>query len=268
MTEFTKTKIHFALALLGSLFALHPFLERVQDKGFVYLGYDLKIYYAYILIAGLLALCVYCFGLTLVSEKPHSWLERLGNYVYALAVMVLPLYGGLYLASLLADQLNASHLAWAAPTAALGLGIAWFILSQFLAFLLRGRLSNQDRSAKIEQFALQETNAVRQASELFETEHYDLCVMETWRAVEARLRQVLLRRGINIRKTSPAALIAAAKRAAIVTEPTLRLLQALEKTWHIAMSSEPTTRAAASEALTAGRQILATTALHAGEPAS
>jgi len=92
MTEFTKTKIHFALALLGSLFALHPFLERFEDASFVYLDYTLKVSYAYLLLAGLLALCVYCYGLTLVSERPHSWLERLGNYSYGLAVMVLPFY--------------------------------------------------------------------------------------------------------------------------------------------------------------------------------
>ena len=38
MTEFTKMKITFALALLGTLFALHPFLDRYPDRGFVYLG--------------------------------------------------------------------------------------------------------------------------------------------------------------------------------------------------------------------------------------
>src|SRR5260370_360583 len=114
MTEFTKTKIHFALALLGSLFALHPYLEKFQDAGFLYLGYFLKLSYAYLLLAGLLAFCVYCYGLTLVSERPHSWLEKLGNYSYGLAVMVLPFFGGLYLASLLADRLRQLHLAWAA----------------------------------------------------------------------------------------------------------------------------------------------------------
>jgi hypothetical protein len=36
MTEFTKTKIHFVLALLASLFALHPFLARFEDSGFLY----------------------------------------------------------------------------------------------------------------------------------------------------------------------------------------------------------------------------------------
>jgi len=126
MNEFTKTKIHFTLALLAALFALHPFLDKLEDVKFDYLGYPLKFSYAYVVFAGLLALCVYLFALTMVSERPHSWLERLGNYCYGLAIMSLPFYGGLYLASLLAEQLGESrHLAYAAPGVALGLGIGW-----------------------------------------------------------------------------------------------------------------------------------------------
>src|SRR5438132_13182821 len=45
---------------------------------------------------------------------------KLGNYSYGLAVMVLPFYGGLYLASLLAERLGQSHLAWAGRDAGAG----------------------------------------------------------------------------------------------------------------------------------------------------
>jgi hypothetical protein len=258
MTEFTKTKIHFALALLGSLFALHPYLQRFEDASFLYLGYTLKVSYAYLLLAGLLALCVYWYGLTLLSERPHSWLERLGNYCYGLAIMVLPFFGGLYLASLLAERLGQSHLAWAAPGAALVIGIGWLVLSQVFALLLRGRLGKQDRSAKSEQFARQEVASLGHARELFGSGHYDLCIIETWRAVDARLRRALLARGIDLRRTDPAGLIHAAKRAALVRESTLGLLQQLERQWEVAVSSEPSSREAGESAMTAGRSILAT----------
>ena len=36
MTEFTKTKMHFALGMIGTLFALHPIVERYPDLGFDY----------------------------------------------------------------------------------------------------------------------------------------------------------------------------------------------------------------------------------------
>jgi hypothetical protein len=257
MNEFTKTKIHFTLALLGSLFALHPFLQAFENYGFDYLGYSLKLSYAYVVVAGLLALCVYLYGVTLVSNRPHSWLERLGNYCYGLAIMALPFYGGLYLASLLADWLGQSHLKWAAPGAALALGVGWFLVSQVLALLLRGRLSAQDRSAKIEQFAREEVKALEDAQELFAGDHYDLSVMQAYRAVDARLRRVLLSRRANLPEGDPDAVIAAAKRAGLLNAPALDLLQDLKREWRIAVSSEPLSREAAATALSAARRLLA-----------
>ena len=122
MTEFTKLKITFALALLGTLFALHPLLDRFADWGFLYLGYDLKVFYAYSLTSGLLSLCVYLYAVTLLNDRPHSWCERTGNSTYALAILVVPIYAGLYLSAKLAERVAVSHLAWAAPVVALGLG--------------------------------------------------------------------------------------------------------------------------------------------------
>jgi hypothetical protein len=258
MTDFTKTKTHFALALLGTLFALHPFLGGLENVGFLYLGYELKLSLVYALIAGLLALAVYCYGLGLISERPHSWLEKLGNYSYALAVMVLPLYGGLYLSSLLADRLGQSHWAWAAPTVALGLGLAWFLLSQLIAWLLRSRLGKQDRDAKTEQLARQEITSLKLAQELFAEDHYDLSVIETWRALEARFKRVLLNRGISLDRATPDEVIHAVKQTGILGEPALRMLQEVESRWRIAISTEPLTKQAAENSLRAARQVLST----------
>jgi hypothetical protein len=264
MTEFTKTKIHFALALLGTLFALHPFLDRFEDAGFLYLGYPIKWFYAYLATAGCLAICVYCFGLTLVSEKPHSWLEHVGNDFYILAVTIGPLFSGLYVASLLAEQLKVSHLAWAAPAVAVGVGVGWLVLSQAIALLLRRRLNKQDRSAKVGQLANQEVTSLNHARELFAGGYIDSSVMETWRAVEARLRRVLLARGIAPRQGHPDAVIAAAKRAGVLKATTLASLDQLKQAWATAVSSEPITEEAASTALAKGQEILASIAVDDG----
>jgi hypothetical protein len=256
MTEFTKTKIHFALALLGAIFALHPFLQRWEDASFYYLGFEVKVFYAYILVAGLLSLSVYCFGLTLVSERVHAGMERLGNYFYALAVMVIPLIAGLYLSGLLADRVGQSHLAWAAPGLALGLGIGWLLLSQLLAWLVRGRLGQQDQNVKLEQLAKQEITSVNRARELFDGEHYDLSFIEAWRALESRLRRVLLMRGVSLDNAGPEQIIQAVKRARILRESNLALLREMKDHWHVAMSSEPLGRDAAQAALRDVRYLL------------
>jgi HEPN domain-containing protein len=261
MTDFTKTKISFALALLGTLFALHPFVQQHLDWGFDYLGFYLKVFYAFALTAGLLAFTVYCYAIALVSERVHGFMERLGNYAYAIAVITGPLYAGLYLASLLAEAFEASHLAWAAPGVAIGFGIGWLVLSQVVAFLFRGRLSEEDVAAKSRQWADQEMAALNRAREMFASNHYDLSVIEAWRAIEARLRRVLLTKGIRSGGETPQQMIDAAVRARLIQDKSLDLLKELRKHWNVAVGFHPLTRQAAEYALNAARDILATIAV-------
>jgi hypothetical protein len=256
MTEFTKMKISFAMALLGTLFALHPFLDRFDEQGFIYLGYNLKVFYAYSLTSALLSLCVYLYAVTLMTDRPHSWFERAGNYSYALAVLIVPIYAGLFLSARLAEEVALSHLAWAAPAVALGLGLGWITLTQLVAWMIRGRLGDRDRAAKIAQLARQEVESLNHARELFESEHYDLSVIEAWRALEARLRQALLFRKIASGMETADAVIQAASRRGILEEPILGVIAELRRSWRIAVSIEPLPREAAVKSLSAVRHIL------------
>jgi HEPN domain-containing protein len=256
MTEFTKLKISFALALMGTLFALHPFIDRFSDRGFLYLGYDLKVFYAYSLTAGLLSLCVYFYAVTLLSERPHSWCEKTGNSTYALAILVVPVYAGLFFSAKLAERVALSHVAWAAPAVAAGLGVGWVTLSQMVAWRIRRRLGEQDRTAKMAQLARQEVESLNQARELFNSGHYDLSVVESWRALEARLRQVLLSRRIAPSSDDPGAVVHVATRKGVLKEPTLGVVTELKRHWTTAVSTEPLPREAAVAALSAVRHVL------------
>ena len=262
MTEFTKLKIGFALALLGTLFALHPLLDRAPDLGFVYLGYRLEVFHAYVLTSGLLGLCVYLYAVTLLNDHPHSWFERTGNGTYALAILVFPIYAGLYLSALLADRVAVTHLAWAAPAVAVTLGWGWVILSQVIAWRIRRRLGERDRVSKMEQLAKQEAESLDQARQLFGSDHYDLCVVEAWRALEARLRQALLSRRIPTRTDDPQAVIRVATRKGLLKEPTLGVVTELKRHWTIAVSTEPLPKEVAVEALGAVRYILSILPVH------
>jgi hypothetical protein len=256
LTEFTKTKMHFALALLGTLFALNPFVEKWGAKGFVYLGYDLRIFYAYSIIAGLLALTVYFYALALMSERAYSWMERAGNYSYALAIIVLPLYGGLYLSNLIAEGAGQAHLAIATPSIALGLGAGWLLLSWLLAWRLRKRLGDQDRVSKIEQLAEQEIVALNRARDLFQSNHFDLSVIENWKAIESRLRRVLLLHGFAEPASNSQALVSAVVRAKVIGSKSVEMIWQVRQYWNVAVSTEPLTREAAEAAAAATREIL------------
>ena len=66
-----------------------------------------------------------------------------------------------------------------------------------LALLLRGRLTRQDRKHQFDSLTETESGALKRAQEMFEHGHYDLSVIEVWRALEARLRRALLRRSVH-----------------------------------------------------------------------
>ena len=266
MTEFTKLKIGFALALLGTLFALHPLLDRAPDCGFVYLGYRLEVIEAYALTSALLGLCVYLYAVALLSDHPHSWFERTGNGTYALAILVLPVYAGLGLSAFLADRVAVSHLAWAAPAVAIGLGWGWVILSQVIAWRIRRRLGERDRISKMEHLARQEAQSLDQAGQLFASDHYDLCVVEAWRAFESRLRQALLGRRVLARADDPQAVIRVATRRGLLKEPNLGLVAELQRHWTVAVSTEPLPREVAVEVLGAVRYLLSTLPGHEPRP--
>jgi hypothetical protein len=263
MTEFTKTKMHFTLALLGTLFAIHPFLQDVEDQGFEYLGIDLKIFYVYALLGGLLAFTVYCYALSLRSEKPTSWPERIGNFCYSLAAMVLPLYGGLYLVHLLSEQLADRDWAQAiknyVPAAGGGL---WLLIWIFMAWRLRNHLSDQDRRTKLNQLGEQEIAALNRSPEMFDGNHFDLSVIEAWKAVEARLRRALLLHGVANPGDTPQALINAARRAGLLRDPADKLLHELLQAWRVAIGTEPLSRQAAESALKSARDVLAIIPVH------
>jgi HEPN domain-containing protein len=260
MTEFTRTKMHFALALIGTLFAVHSFIEKYPDLGFrlevsdLNVDWQLKVSDLFVVTVGLLAFTVYCYAIALVSEKPSSRMERLGNLSYALAILIVPFYGTLWASSWLADYFKVSHLAVTAPATALGLGILWLIL----AWWLRGRLGDQDRQAKIATLATQEVEALARAPKLFEDGHYDLAVIEAWKALEARLRRVLLMRGQTRHLDRPDKMIDRAAYLGLIKDPARKLLQEVRQQWNVAVSTEPLTREGAESALSAARHILST----------
>jgi hypothetical protein len=253
MNDFKKAKITFALALLGTLFALHRVVENPDYQAATtfttYLGYQINIVHAYLVLAGLLALTVYFYAVGFMTEHSSTWVEKIGNLVYALAIMVVPMYGVLYLSSFLAETLGQLDLYWIVPLVALGLGV-------IMGGLFLHRLGQQDRSAKVAQWSDLEISSLYRARALFEGAHYDLAVMEAWKAIDARLHRVLVAKGITPPADNPGALIDKAIHAGILKESVRPLLNDLRGHWAVAVSHQPLTQANANEALNIARDIL------------
>ena len=221
------------------------------------------MYDAYFLTAGLLSVCVYLYAVTLLTG-PHAWFERTGNLTYALAILVVPIYAGLFLSARLAERVAVSHVAWAAPAVAASVGGGWVVLSQLVVLRIRRRLGEQDRAAKLVQWARQESDSLSQAREFFASDHYDLCVIESWRAMVARFLQVLLIMKVVPRSEDPDSVIHAAVKKGVLKEPNLGLVEDLKRHWMVAVSTEPLAREDAVAALSAVRHVLAVVAVKHG----
>jgi hypothetical protein len=258
MVDYTRTKMHAALALLGTLFALRPFLDDIQYVGFHFLDYRVGLVHTLGGMAALLGVCVHCYALEMIRARPFSLVERLGNSAFALAVLVLPSFGLGYglttLGGLLAESLGLPHLAWSTPAGAAGLLAVWFVL----AVLVRRRLAHQDRKHRFDHLTEAESAALRRAQEMFDQEHYDLSVIEMWRALEARLRRALLVKSARGHIDDWNQLRDAAHEAGVLAKVPLTALDELRRHWQVAVSVEPLPRPAAEAALMSARSILAT----------
>jgi hypothetical protein len=247
-----------ALALLGTLFALKPFLDDIQNIGFAFLDFRISLLLALGGMAVLLGISVHCYALEMIRSRPFSLIERFGNSTFALAVLVLPSFGLGYgltaLGGFLAERFAIPHLAWATPASAVGLLAVWFVL----AALLRRRLMHQDQKAQLERLTETEAAALRRAQEMFDHDHYDLSVIEVWRALEARLRRALLLKSVRGQLDDWNALRDAAHQAGLLSKVPLTALDELRRHWQVAVSVEPLPRPAAESALATARSILAT----------
>jgi HEPN domain-containing protein len=284
MTDFTKTKLNFALALLGTLFILQPFVgqadnwkmeyrvpEQVLNAGVVQRFWpepppvlSVTAFHVMIAVAVLLALSVWCYAVALVSERSTGRSERLGNVTYALAVLAVPLFFVMYLAhwlfTWLGDAfpgLGLQHLVYLPPVATVVLLLVWVAG----AWRIRHRLGAQDRFARITQLAHQEMVCLNRAREMLQHDHYDLAVIQAWQAIEARLEQVLMKMRLRPRHRNPEKMIDMALHRRLLTPETKKALQQLREQWNVAVSTVPLTKQAAQSALNTARDILSTIAV-------
>jgi hypothetical protein len=258
MADFIKTKLQAALALLGMLFALRPFIDDIQNIGFAVLDVRVNLVHALAWMACLLAVSVHCFAFDMLRARPFSLVERIGNTAFGLAILTLPTFGLGYglteSGQALANRCGLPGLAWAAPAVGAGLVALWL----GLALVIRFRLGRQDRNHQFDSLTETESAALKRAQEMFDQGHFDLSVIEVWRALEARLRRALLLRHVHGHYEDWNELRDAAHEAGLLAKVPLTALDQLRGQWQIAVGVEPLPRDAAVDALMTARTVLAT----------
>ena len=105
MTDFTKTKIFFALAMVGFILAINQIEKDHGYSGYSFFGLSLQFRFLYLSIISLLGCAVYLFALGFVTEDPPGITQKIGNFLYTFSLSLLPIYlmfwGGTKIAELI-----------------------------------------------------------------------------------------------------------------------------------------------------------------------
>jgi len=259
MTEFTKTKITFALALLAALFTVSPLLGDIGTTGYLFLGIIIQVRYAYYVLVALLAIAVYCYGLELISERSPFDAERAGNITYALALLVPPAYGALFVVAQLGKVVQ-----WVSKSPIASKLVEYLLVAVAVLFIraftlgFTKTLAEKDKSSAVEQLSNREASLISRASQMHALGHYDLAVLESFRAIETSIRKALRRKDISLRPRTMIEMLKVAEKAGII-DPELRgYIQKIRIMRNqAAHAGEPISQEAAEDALALAKKVIA-----------
>jgi len=226
VTEFTKLKMAFSVALLAALFTLRSLFDRVSGYTFTFLGFDIELLLLYYLFAGALGLSAYCFALELLAGRSASPLaQKAGNTFYALAVLMPPAFIAVFLIAHASGRLAG----WMGdPAYGIAFSVAMLLLVAALGvYVLRslGRaIGERDRSFTVNQLGDEEAASLTKATGLLEAGLYDLAVVQSFQTIETSLRRLLLARGVAPRRWTMKEIIATAQRHDLISDADRQVL--------------------------------------------
>jgi hypothetical protein len=259
MDDFAKTKTAFAAGLLALLFTAWPVLQDTLGSSFRLFGLELTLKAVYATVTIALSISVYATGLRLLTQTALRSLEFVANATYALALVIPPAVGVLFVIATAADLV--APIVDPPGTIDLLTNIASVIAGAVstLAFVRTTRTFQ--RRAVESQVALlekHETTEFARAEELSRNEHYDLAVIDAYKSLESAAKKRLLAIGklhFGPRVESP---LKAAVRTGLIPSELQADLQFVQARRNMAAHSvEPTSKSDAESVLARSGRILA-----------
>lgn len=200
MSDFTKEKIAFAIGLLAVLFTLTPALKDYEQLGFAILTLRLELRHLYLFLAATLSLGVYFYGVQFLTTRSIRFFTLVGDVFYALAIVAPALYLCLFLIGLLIEVVTP---VLRSPIVLNVLQLTLSTISGAVAALYWNRtrkvLAVKQQQSETRRRTALELGTLRRAEALFRDGHYDLAVVEAFRALEIAVRDasVDVSRGIR-----------------------------------------------------------------------
>ena len=189
MTEFSKIKIPFVLALLAAMFSVTPLVQKFGTNSYPLFGLSISVDFVYLLFCGLLSSSVYFYGVGLISEgKFFEIMNKIGHMHYAIALVAPPLFILLYPVSLVSEYVvTAMKLPLFAKIIEYGSLSVLGVISSLISSIIVSAFTKRDKKAKVERLELEENQFLSRSKQLFNDGYYDLSVTESWKALEIGL---------------------------------------------------------------------------------
>jgi len=191
MGEFTKEKIAFAIGLLAVLFTLTPFLDQYGTTGFDLVGVTFSIYRLYLFMSAVLGLAVYSYGIQFTTERTLRPAVVAGDVFYVVAIVAPALFAALFVIAEAADA--AAPIVRSPSFGTLlqnGLSAIAGAGASLAGYLFGKKLDTKEKRAEAAKRELLEVAALRRAEDLFKAGHFDLAVVEAFKALEVASRGI------------------------------------------------------------------------------
>ena len=250
MSEFDKLKIGFVLALLGTVFAVHPIAQEYRSLGYTIIRIDFTVWRLYVAMSATLSLAVYFYALNMARERPLSVVQTAGHVAYALSLLLVPAYLVVWAAIPVGTAIGSVlRLPGVGGVASGILGALIVAASAFYTQRLSKRFREREARSVASQFTAEEADHAARAGQMLTARHYDLAVIESGRAIEAALRRGLVERGIEPTRAGLRQLVQQALDKDVVPKEALSHLEKIRVARNHAVHSAEPIDAARAEAI-------------------
>jgi hypothetical protein len=231
MTEFSKLKIAFSLALLGTVFAVSPLIKEYGVIAYKLFGLLLSVKLGFAFFALFLGSAVYFYAVALIGESVYfDAAKTAGNIAYTIALIIPPLYLLLYPVSLLADlSLYLLKSPWAAGSLQVFLGAIVAIAVQATVRVLFATFREKDRSERIAKLEEEGNAVLSRARKLFGEGYFDISVTESWKAIEIALRRAFYNQNIQVRVANGWSLVGLATEKELISAQQAKEISLIRK---------------------------------------
>jgi HEPN domain-containing protein len=247
----SKDKILFVLTLLAALFTLQPILADFKTVGYSIGNFNFTLERLYYLVGALLGISVYFYAITFVTERFSFITQKIGNFFYAVSLVVIPLYFLIWIG------LNLLHAIPSYKPNSTVVAIISSLLGTIVSAIVTRALTRRDRDIAVKNLTTEELSHFDRAFEMLKTGYYDLTLLECYRAVETSLQKLFANRQIYFNARRPMEIVTLALKHKLISADVAGAIDGLRKLRNEAVHSEnPVDRATAENAFNQAKFIL------------